>query len=51
MRILIINPNTTASMTDVIRRSAERYASEGTEIRATEATLGPESSRDISRAT
>ena len=43
MRILIINPNTTASMTDAIRRSAERYASEGTEIRATEATLGPES--------
>jgi allantoin racemase len=43
MRILIVNPNTTVSMTDAIRQSAERYASPGTEIFATQATLGPES--------
>jgi len=43
MRILIVNPNTTVSMTEAIRQSAERYASPGTEIFATQATLGPES--------
>jgi allantoin racemase len=32
MRILVINPNTTTSMTDAIGRSARRYASIGTEI-------------------
>ena len=43
MRILVINPNTTTSMTDAIRRSAQRYACPGTEIIATEAAVGPES--------
>lgn len=32
MRILVINPNTTQSMTDSIGESARRYASPGTEI-------------------
>lgn len=43
MRILVVNPNTTRSMTEAIARSAERYASAGTEIIATEASFGPES--------
>jgi allantoin racemase len=43
MRILIVNPNTTVAMTDAIRRAAQRYASPGTEIVATEARVGPES--------
>src|SRR5207245_2219674 len=32
MRILVVNPNTTQSMTDAIAESARRYASPGTEI-------------------
>ena len=32
MRILVINPNTTASMTDKIGRAARKAASGGTEI-------------------
>lgn len=43
MRILVVNPNTTHSMTDAIRQSAERYASPGTEIVAIESTIGAES--------
>jgi allantoin racemase len=43
MRILVVNPNTTKTMTESIRRSAQHYASPGTEILATEASFGPES--------
>ena len=43
MRILVVNSNTTKSMTEAIRESAQRYASPGTEIVATEANFGPES--------
>jgi allantoin racemase len=32
MRLLVINPNTTQSMTDAIGKAARRYASPGTEI-------------------
>lgn len=43
MKVLVVNPNTTVSMTEAIRRSAQRYASPGTEIIATQASIGPES--------
>ncbi len=41
MRILIVNPNTTASMTDAIGRAARRAASAGTEIIAVNPADGP----------
>ncbi len=40
MRIKIINPNMTDSMTDSIRRCAEKYAAPGTEIMAVSARTG-----------
>jgi len=43
MRILIVNPNTTASMTDKIAAAARRVARSGTEIVATNPVEGPES--------
>jgi allantoin racemase len=43
MRILVINPNTTVSMTESIRRAAQRYASPATVILATQPSFGPES--------
>jgi allantoin racemase len=43
MRILVVNVNTTASMTEVIRSQAERFASPGTEIVALTPFFGPES--------
>jgi allantoin racemase len=43
MRILVMNPNTTASMTASIRAIAEASASPGTEILAAEPLWGPES--------
>ncbi|MEO6015462.1 MAG: aspartate/glutamate racemase family protein [Devosia sp.] len=43
MRILIINPNTTASMTEKIGRAAELVASSGTEIVARNPSTGPAS--------
>ena len=43
MRILVLNPNTTASMTASIRALAEESARTGTEILATEPLWGPES--------
>ncbi|WP_030613348.1 aspartate/glutamate racemase family protein [Streptomyces sclerotialus] len=43
MRILVMNPNTTASMTASIRTTATAVASPGTEIIATEPLWGPES--------
>ena len=43
MRILLINPNSTASMTEKIGASAVRYASPGTEIKAVNPTDAPAS--------
>ena len=43
MRILVVNPNTTKSMTESMRFSAESYARPDTEIVAIEPTWGPES--------
>ena len=42
MRILIVNPNTTASMTAKIGAAAYTVASPGTEIRAVNPAMGPE---------
>jgi allantoin racemase len=41
MRIKVINPNTTASMTEKIGEAARRAASPGTEIIAVNPTMGP----------
>ncbi len=43
MRILVVNPNTTASMTEKIGAAARRVASAGTEIVAVNPLLGPAS--------
>jgi allantoin racemase len=43
MRILVLNPNTTASMTTKIAAAARRAASPGTDIIATNPTHGPAS--------
>jgi allantoin racemase len=43
MEILVVNPNTTASMTDKIRAAAEAVASRGTRITAVNPEIGPES--------
>ncbi len=43
MRILVVNPNTTASMTDKIGAAARRVASAGTEIVAVNSAFGPAS--------
>ena len=43
MRILVVNPNTTASMTEKIGAAARRIASAGTEIVAVNPTRGPAS--------
>ncbi len=43
MRILVVNPNTTARMTETIGASARAAASEGTEIIAVNPTKGPPS--------
>src|SRR4029453_15700796 len=43
MEILVVNPNTTASMTDKIRAAAEAVASRGTRITAANPEIGPES--------
>lgn len=43
MRIVVMNPNTTASMTASIRAIAEQSAGPGTQIFATEPLWGPES--------
>lgn len=43
MRILVINPNTTASMTEKIGKAAESVASTGTEITAVNPADGPPS--------
>jgi allantoin racemase len=41
MRILVVNPNTTASMTATIAESASRAAHSGTEIIPVTSTMGP----------
>src|SRR5215510_212453 len=41
--ILVVNPNTTASMTEKIRRAAEGAAAPGTRITAVTPSTGPES--------
>lgn len=41
MRILVVNVNTTESMTEAIRRQAEQYASPGTEIIGLTPFFGP----------
>ena len=41
MRVLIVNPNTTASMTEKIGAAARRAASPGTEVIAVNPTMGP----------
>lgn len=41
MKILVINPNTTATMTDKIGREARRHAASGSEIIATNPSMGP----------
>jgi allantoin racemase len=43
MRILVVNPNTTASMTGKIASAARQVASAATLIEAVTATMGPES--------
>ena len=43
MRILVLNPNTTVSMTEKIGAAARRAASPGTEILATNPKHGPAS--------
>ncbi|MCO5734184.1 aspartate/glutamate racemase family protein [Rhizobium sp. SSA_523] len=43
MRILIVNPNTTASMTSTIADSARRVANGDTEIEAVTSSMGPAS--------
>ena len=43
MRILVLNPNTTASMTQKIGDAARRVASQGTEIVAVNSAHGPAS--------
>ena len=43
MRILVVNPNTTASMTDKIGAAARRVANAGTEIVAVNPAIGPAS--------
>ena len=43
MRILVVNPNTTASMTEKIGAAARRVASAGTEIVAVNSLFGPAS--------
>jgi allantoin racemase len=39
--ILLINPNTTASITDLVLRNAKRFASKGTTLRAVTGAFGP----------
>ena len=39
--LLLINPNTTASITDLVLQTARRFASKGTTLRAVTGTFGP----------
>ena len=40
MKLLLINPNTSASVSDLIRAEAERSASPGTEVQVLTAACG-----------
>src|ERR1700730_16394904 len=42
MKILVVNPNTSRSMTETIARTARRAATPGTEILAVQPFFGPE---------
>jgi len=39
--ILLINPNTTQSITDLVLKTARRFAAKGTNLRAVTGTFGP----------
>jgi len=39
--ILLINPNTTASITDLVLKTAKRFAAKGTNLRAVSGAFGP----------
>ena len=39
--LLLINPNTTASITDLVLKTAQRFASKGTNLRAATGAFGP----------
>ena len=39
--LLLINPNTTASITDLVPKTAKRFASKGTTLRAVTGAFGP----------
>ena len=39
--ILLINPNTTPSITDLVLKTAKRFASKGTNLRAVTGAFGP----------
>ena len=39
--ILLINPNTTSSITDLVLKTAKRFASKGTNLRAVTGAFGP----------
>src|SRR4030095_9081308 len=39
--ILLINPNTTASITDLVLKTAKRFAAKGTRLRALTGAFGP----------
>ncbi len=45
MRLLIINPNTSAKVTSAVEAAARRYASPDTELTVVQATTGPETIR------
>ena len=55
--LLLINPNTTASITDLVLKTAKRFAAKGTTLRAVTGAFGPRyiasrrlAQRDVSRA-
>ena len=51
MKVLVVNVNTTASMTQTIAESARSVAAPGTEIVGLTPAVGAESVRATSRAT
>ena len=48
--ILLINPNTTASITELVLKTAKRFASKGTTLRAVTGAPQRTESRSISGA-
>ena len=51
MKIIVVNVNTSESMTDVITAGARRYASPGTQTEVLRPFFGPEAVTVASRAT